>query len=256
MNKYLMFFVLLSYHCFSQQHQEEIIKTYLNDCAMKYNYNYQMKQWQDCLDLGLQRDSTIAYLWQQKAMPYFKAQKYEVGMSYLDKAVIYNPKRWLPYRGFIKCIFSKSYKEAIDDFEKSILLLGNQYEMDHTYRFYIALSYLQLNEFEKAETLFEQDISEQEQKFKTAHYLDLFYFGICKFELEKFDEAIVLFDKALEQYPQFSDVWYYKAVCLLRLGQPEKAVGPYEKAKDYAKQGYTINEDNVIYEKYPYQVRW
>ena len=29
-----------------------------------------------------------------------------------------------------------------------------------------------------------------------------------------------------------------------------------KKAKENAKNGFTINEDNVIYEKYPYQVRW
>lgn len=177
-------------------------------------------------------------------------------MKYLDKAVTYNPKRWLPYRAFIKCIFLKSYSEAIDDFEKSINLLGNQYEMDHTYQFYIALSYLQLNEFEKAERLFAQDISEQEQKFKDAHYLDLFYFGICKFELGKYNDAITFFDKALVQYPQFSDVWYYKAICHMNLEQQEKAKEFYQKAKEYAKQGYTINEDNAIYERYPYQVQW
>ncbi|WP_317044770.1 hypothetical protein [Olleya sp. Bg11-27] len=86
-------------------------------------------------------------------MPYFKAKKYEVGMTYLDKAVLYKPERWLSYRAFIKCIFAKTYKSAIVDFEECIKREGNTYVMDHTYRFYIALSYLQLNEFEKAENL-------------------------------------------------------------------------------------------------------
>lgn len=76
-----------------------------------------MSDWQNCLDNGLAKDSTIAYLWQQKAMPYFKARKYEIGMPFLDKAVKYKAERWQPYRGFMKCIFSKSYKDAIEDLE-------------------------------------------------------------------------------------------------------------------------------------------
>lgn len=255
MNKYICI-LLFPFSSFSQQNQEEIIDTYLNNCALRYNYNYQMREWQDCLDKGIQKDSTIAYLWQQKAMPYFKTQKYEVGMKYLNKAVKYNPQRWLPYRAFIKCIFLKSYKSAIEDFEKCISLYNNLYEMDHTYKFYIALSYLQLDEFRKAEELFEEDIFEQKEKFKESHYLDLFYLGISKFEQGKYVDAIDVFNESLKQYPQFSDALYYKAVCLLNLQKKEEAATIYRKAIEYSKKGYTINEDNVAYERYPYQVKW
>ena len=55
--------------------QEKIIDEYLTNCAEKYNYNTRMQDWQDCLDQGLKKDNTIAYLWQQKAMPYFLALK-------------------------------------------------------------------------------------------------------------------------------------------------------------------------------------
>ena len=88
--------------------QDALIEKYVYNCAEKFNYNYQMQEWQNCLDEGIKVDSTVAYFWQQKAMPYFKARKYEVGMAYLDKAVFYKPERWLSYRAFIKCIFSKS----------------------------------------------------------------------------------------------------------------------------------------------------
>lgn len=40
-------------------HQKEIIQEYINNCAK--NYNYQMKEWQFCLDQGLKKDSTIVY---------------------------------------------------------------------------------------------------------------------------------------------------------------------------------------------------
>jgi len=237
--------------------QQDIITEESLNCAAKHNYTIQMKEWQECLDAGLEKDSTIAYLWQQKAMPYFKVRKYEIGMSFLDKAVKYDKKEWLPYRAFIKCIFAKTYKDAIVDFEECIRLYGNGYRMDHTYNFYIGLCYLQLNEFAKAEILFKEY---NEELFKNRQGLEhptaLFYYGISKYEQDQFEEAISLFDKALKIYPTLSDAKYYKAVCLVKLGKKEEANKLLEEAKKEPKDNYFINEDNAVYETYPYQVRW
>nr|WP_317632346.1 tetratricopeptide repeat protein [uncultured Flavobacterium sp.] len=256
---------LLSVQCQSQTEteeekkvrQEQIIQEYVYDCADKINYFLMMKEYQACLDAGIKKDSTIAYLWQQKAMPYFKVKKYEVGMEYIDKAVKCDAKRYLPYRAFIKCVFAKTYKAAIKDFEECIANWGDSYEMDHTYSFYIGLSYLQLNEFKKAENYFKQTIEKQKAMFKEAHHLDLFYYAITKYEQENYDDAVKIFDEVLNQYPEFSDAIYYKALCFYKLN---KRVDEYQnlisQAEEFAKRGYTINEDNAVYEQYPYQVKW
>ena len=161
----------------------------------------------------------------------------------------------MPYRAFIKCIFAKTYHEAISDFKESLSEFGNSYEMDHTYKFYIGLSYLQLNEFEKAEKIFEEDLNELGPN-ESVHHLDLFYYGIAKYEQEKWQEAIVQFDKALELYPQFSDVQYYKAISMARLGYTEEADVLFQESEKNRNTGYTINEGNSVYENYPYQIRW
>jgi tetratricopeptide (TPR) repeat protein len=240
-----------------KKQQDIIIEESLHNCAGKYNYVVNMKEWQECLDAGLKKDSTIAYLWQQKAMPYFKARKYEIGMVFLDNAVKYDKKEWLPYRAFIKCIFAKTYKDAIADFEECIKLYGNGYRMDHTYNFYIGLCYLQLNEYTKAEKLFKEyndDLFKNRQELE--HPTALFYYGISKYELNQYEEAIALFDKALKIYPNLSDAKYYKAICLAKLGKKEEANKLLAEAKKEVKDGYFINEDNAVYETYPYQVRW
>lgn len=239
-----------------KKQQEEIIEKYLTNCAAKYNYNIQMSERQACLDEGLKIDSTIAYLWQQKAMPYFKARKYEVGMTFLDKAVNYSPERWQPYRGFMKCIFSKAYKDAIIDLEDCKKKFGNQYVMDHTYDFYIALSYLQLNEYAKAEIILQNYVDEiYKNRQQLEHHTAYFYLGIAKYELKKFDEAIAIFNKALKIYPNFSDVKYYKHICLMFVGKNQEAKELYTQIREDFKLGYKLNEDNVIYELYPYQLQ-
>ena len=75
--------------------------------------------------------------------------------------------------------------------------------MDHTFNFHIALSYLQLNEFEKSEKIFSIDIENQKKEWGEAHFLDLFYLGISKYEQGKWEEAITEFDNSLQQYPNF-----------------------------------------------------
>ncbi|WP_289663852.1 tetratricopeptide repeat protein [Flavobacterium panacagri] len=237
---------------------DAIIEEFLTNCAEKHNYIFEMSEWQDCLDQGLKKDSTVAYLWQQKAMPYFKCKKYEVGMPYLNKAVLYNKERWLSYRAFMKCIFSRDYKEAIIDFDEAIKLYGNSYVMDHSFSFYKGLCYLQLNEYEKAEKLFDDYVNDiYKNRQQLEHPTAYFYEGIAKYELKKWDEAIVIFDKALKIYPEFSDAKYYKAICWLKQGKSrEEVIALVSIAREDAEKGFSINEDNTIYETYPYQKKF
>lgn len=161
------------------------------------------------------------------------------------------------YRAFIKCIFAKTYQEAVVDFEDCIKRFGNRYVMDHTYNFYIGLSYLQLNEYGKAETLFKEyidDIFKNRQGLE--HPTALFYYGISLYEQKKYDEAIITFDKALKNYSNFSDVKYYKAISLARIGKRDDVSKLIDESKVDYKLGYTMNEDNTIYETYPYQKKW
>ena len=239
-----------------KEKQGLIIEEHLKNGAWKYTLG--SYEWQTEIDKGLAKDSTIAYLWQQKAMPLFKQGKYELGMEYIDKAVQYDRLRYQDYRAFIKCIFAKTYREAIKDFEDCKVRFGNSYVMDHTYDFHIALSYLQLNEFETAEAIFKIDHEKQlaQHGKDWLHPVDLFYHGISKFEQQKYEEAVELFDLALDIHDKFSDVQYYKAICLGKIGKFDEAEELMEIAEFNGKQGYSFNEDNVIYERYPYQVRW
>jgi len=240
------------------EEQQDIIDKYLNNCAYTFNYTFNHHQYQNCLDKGLNEDPTISYLWQQKSMPYFKARKYEVGMTYLDKAVEINPMRYLSYRAFIKCIFSKDYSEAIEDFDAIKALEGNSIVMDHSYDFYTALSYLQLNEFDKAETLFNNDIEAQEEEWGSGeyHFLSMFYYAVTLHELEKWEASVDAFNKTLEKYPNFSEAHYYKSVSLTNLKKLDEATESYALARENSDKGNTISEDNSLYELYPYQLRW
>ena len=233
--------------------KEKIIQKYLRDGAWKFHMY--SDEWQQKIDEGLKEDSTIAYLWQQKAMPLYKQKRYAEGLPFLNQAVRYDRQAYLDYRGFMKCIFAKDYQGALEDFSACIKERGNSYVMDHSYMFYSALSHLQLRNYVQAEQLLIEDTEHvRTTRGDTwVHHLDMLYLGIAQLKLKKYLASVQTFDKTLKLYPQFAEAHYYKASALKALGDPGHAEA-LKNAMAFFKQGHTINEDNAIYERYPYQL--
>jgi tetratricopeptide (TPR) repeat protein len=221
-----------------------------------YNSGVFSQGYQKNLDSILQIKPDYAYLWQQKAMPCFKSKKYEIGTTFLDKAVALNLNDHIEYRAFIKCIFSKQYKDALVDFKKAKELFGYSHVMDHSYDFYMGLCHLQLNEMEQANAYLKSNIEHELKEFDEdwISSVDWFYLGISYFELEDYEAAVLNFDKALKGYPNFGDAQFYKAQSLIKLGEIDTVKTLFSQAYDNILNGNTINEANSIYEKYPYQV--
>lgn len=198
-----------------------------------------------------------AFYWQQKAMPLLKQKKYEIGMVFMDSAVKYNRKKYTDYRSFMKCIFQKHYREAITDFRQAETITPNGYVMDHSYNFYIGLCYLQLNKFDSSIYFLNKSIAHRTISFgKTwVNHTELFYLGVNYYELSAYQKAIETFDEALVIFPNFPDAKYYKGNCLVELNKKELALKMFMQTDADFKKGFTLNEDNIIYEEYPYQIK-
>lgn len=222
----------------------------LNVCTL-----YSQKR-QKYLDSALLLTPENSYLWQQKAMPLFKQKKYEIGMVFLDSAVKHGQtNEWQEYRGFIKCIFQKNYNGAIADLQYVKSKNENGITMDHSFNFYIGLSYLQLNKFDSACSYLQKSIDYGERKSGHGHFLEYFYLGITKMEMEDYENAIMNFDKSIKIASRFSDAKYYKAASLNSLNKYNDALNLLNESLNDFNKGYTINEDNALYEDYPYQIK-
>ena len=222
-----------------------------------WNYSLGSQKHQLYLDSALMVLPTHAWYWQQKSMPLYKAHKFEAGKPFLDSAVKYDPGRWLDYAAFLECIYERNYYRSLKDFYTSRALYGNKPVMDHPYNFFIGLCHLQLNHFDSSEYYFNSCI-EEARKTKGeswVHVNHLFYMGIVCYEKEEYTRAIGYFDKALAQYKRFSDAQYYKAICLYQLKKTKEALVCMEEAEANFNAGYGLNEDNALYEYYPYQLR-
>ena len=243
-------------HPISSPNTDYIIDTYLKNGA--WNYHYLTKEWDEWINKGIAEDSTIAYLWQQKALPFWKQKKYQQATSYYDKAVQFDRKGWLARRGFLKCIFTKDYTASLIDLKDYRDEFGPTYEQDHSLEFYMSVCYLQLNQYNQAFTILEKEIDQQKLEYgdQAIHYLDQFYLAIALFELKEYNKAISQLDIVLTKYPRFSDAQYYKSLCLHYLNQKNEAKTLALQGKANFENGYTFNEDSSKYEDYPYQITW
>ncbi|MFK8054776.1 MAG: tetratricopeptide repeat protein [Saprospiraceae bacterium] len=238
------------------QDKEATLKKYLNNGA--WNHHFLSKEWDEWVTRGLQEDSTIAYLWQQKALPYWKQQKFQLAISYYEKAVALDPENWLSRLAFLKCIYAKDYLGALKDLTAYRMTYGQAFEQDHTLEFYEGVCYLQLNQFDKAQAILLKNLEAQEAELGPdwVPFLDRYYLGISYFEQGEYEVAVTEFNKVLLQYPGFSDAQYHKSICLDYLGEKEKSKELMAIGKINFKNGYSFNEDSNLYVDYPYQITW
>lgn len=257
MNKIVFLLLFTSVFCFGQNSKrDDIREKYLVNGA--YKYHYLMPEWTENIDKALKIDSTIAELWQMKALPLWKTRKYDLALQSFDKAVKYNRQAFLSRRGYLKCIFKKDYRAAIEDLEQAEKEFGEVNQNDHSLKFYVALSHLQLNEFDIAEKTMKNDMQNTLKISGESgiHYLQQFYLGVILYEEKKYDEAILNFDKALSFYKNFADAEYYKGLCLLKISKNQEGVNLLYKAKEDAENHHSFHEDDSYYELFPYQVNW
>lgn len=255
---YLLLVLTIFCKSFSQNSkQDSIIEKYTKKCA--YKFHYLAQGWEDCINEGIKEDTTIAIFWHHKALPLWKMRKYELALKSYDKAVLYNRKEYLGRRGFLKCIFSKNYLDALIDLNDTTKEFGDGIQNDHSYDFYKALCYLQLNQYDEALNFMQLEIEKTKKQAgeDLVSPLCYFYTGIIFYEKRNYKKAIEEFNKALRLYPNFSDAEYYKALNNYKINNDySEYIENARLAKKDFDKGLTFNEGDSPYEKYPYQVNW
>lgn len=240
--------------CGSQPHQDSLVARYLTNGA--HRISYLDPRWGQYCDSLIAACPTFAYAYQQKAMPLLKTGKYQQTFVLLNQAVALDPKSWLAYRGFVKCIFTKDYDGALVDFEQAARLKPNGREMDHTYPFFRGLCQLELGRFARAEAEFNRDLAQQRgaDGKGDVHFNTLLYVGIAYLEMKKHDLAATHLQQCLRAYPQHPEANYYAALVARAQGDEAAAQQYLATAQKALLGGYRLNEDNIFYTNYPRQI--
>lgn len=236
--------------------RDSLVNRFIVMGAERAGVFYTDPRWQLYCDSIVAVCENVAEAYQLKALPFVKYGDYLAAMPLLDKAVLYDTLQYLPYRGFIKCIFAKDYDGAIADFNLCQRLAGTGGVMDHAYSFYLGLCYLESGKPGLAWPYIAEDIQVQQGRGAGAevHFNACLYAGIIQLELNSPDSAKYFLQRCLDQYPQHPEGNYYMALTMQRLGFPGDARRYAEAGRDGLIAGYRMNEDNIIYVNYPRQV--
>lgn len=73
--------------------------------------------------------------------------------------------------------------------------------------------------------------------------------------MKNYNKAIEIFDSNMIEYKQFTEAKFYKSICLNDLGLKDAAKTLLEDSLKDFQEGFSINESNVAYEEYPYQLK-
>lgn len=261
--KLLILFILLSWSCSStfgqstldcslREVQDSLMQTYSKKA---WEAGFDSPGWDAAYDSLLKICPNVSEAYQEKGLPHIARRNLEKVFEYNDKAVALEPQRWTAYRGYLHCLLAKNYEKAIADFEAAEKLTPNSFTMDHSFSFFIALSYMELGNYEKAETYFLKDIATQKrgEGKNDIHYNTLFYFGLMYYLQNEMDKAEGRLRECLQLYEQHPMANYYLATIMKITGNNQSRLY-FEKARQYMEEGYQMNEPNSRYVPYPRQV--
>jgi tetratricopeptide (TPR) repeat protein len=240
--------------CASRPYQDSLVARYIERGAHKFSYND--PRWTKYCDSLIAICPNVALAYEQKAVPLIKDGKYAEAFALENQAVSLDPPRWLAYRGFLKCIFTKDYEGAILDFQGAARINPAGREMDHTYPFFEGVSNLELKKYTLAEANFKQDMALQKGATGKGeiHFNSFFYAGVLAFELKKYAVAKEYLQQCLHQYANHPEANYYLALVYRRLGNEQLASQHLHTAGQALAKGYRLNEDNIYYANYPRQL--
>jgi tetratricopeptide (TPR) repeat protein len=239
-NVLFVIFICIGFRGFAQPNCEaykyygEELKYKACKQAMKIRGHYQFsKAYQIALDKSIEIDSTFAYAYWAKSIAYLKSGDFITWKTLIDKAVEYDPKEYLGYRGWCRYQFFRDYKGAIEDIEKldSIVDYDIAYSQNGIYHLNVAkgLCYKAIGEPEKAIRIIKNQIIRNEEEQFVGPY-DYLHLGVLYLETNKLEEALDMFKKqSLEN--ELAESHYYSALVFLKLNKQAEYKSSLEKAK-------------------------
>ncbi|MBD3196406.1 MAG: tetratricopeptide repeat protein [Candidatus Lokiarchaeota archaeon] len=211
-----------SYKNFYLKYPDKIIN--LLDNGLKYSQAKRLEEALNCIEKVLELNKNIPEAWVQKANIYLKLQNYEMAIQCFDEVIKYdlnNPVMMVDvwqHKGvchrqlneFDKAL--KCYDEVLKINPKDGLIWGN-----------MANIYIDLSQPEMALRCSNKAI--QLGSYQSGHNtIAKNSKGIILMDLERYEEALKMFDDVLEFNPVFSPTLVGKAKALLKLNNANEAL--------------------------------
>lgn len=262
MKRFIFFLLLFFFHNLKAQLNCEVFK-YHGDtlqykaCKLVENIDnkyYQFsREFQETHDKALEICPYFAYGYREKSVAYLKSGDFITWKDLIDKAVKYDKKGSLGYRGWCRYQFFKDYTGAIEDFEALEKLaddIGYSQSGDYHLQIAKAICYSALGEKQKAVDIIIKQLS---QKGYQAGLFDYYQLGVTYFQLGDFQSAKSSFQKQSKINQLAENLYYLSKIDKLENSiieykdKKREAINYYEKGK-YLKDAYTHHFNKVYIE--------
>lgn len=210
------------------------------------------KEFQQAYDRAIEICPHFAYAYKEKSVAYLKSGDFINWKILIDKAVYYNKKDNLGYRGWCRYQFFKDYKGAIADFEeleKLVKDIGYAANGDYHLQIAKAICYSALGQKEKAIEIIEHQLF---QKDYPPGWFDYYQLGVTYFEIKDYSNAMKAFQKQSEIHPLAENLYYISKVYMMLNNSQEseknrkQAIELYKKS-NYMKDDYTHHFNKVYF---------
>lgn len=229
--------LLFPFYSFSQPNCEQFKDQKCKEAcelAIKAEHPQWTKYGQEMFDQAIRLCPTISFSWREKSVPYLKSGDFITWKQLIDKAVEYDMKGNLGYRGWCKYQFFRDYKGAIDDIEllDSLVNYNIGYSQNGDYHLNIvkALCYSGLGKNSKAIEIIENQLKVDNY---SPGYYDYFQLGVTYFKLKDLANALKCFQKQSEIFNLAENNYY-----LGKIYKMQNNLAEYKKNKEIALELY------------------
>lgn len=196
------------------------------------------KEFQEAYDKAIEICPYFAYGYKEKSVAYLKSGDFLNWKNLIDKAVQYDTKGNLGYRGWCRFQFFKDYEGAIEDFEtleKLLFDIGYSANGDYHLQIARAICYSALGHKQKAVDIINKQLIQEGYQVGLFDYYQL---GVTYFQIGDYNSATNAFEKQSE-VNQLAENLYYMA----KIAKIEGDISTYETNKKTAIEFYKKGEN-------------
>ena len=171
-----------------------------------------------------------------------KNGNYHEAISALEKAMMIDNKEVSAYYGWVLLYYYRDYTKALNILELCDQFTPNFSDtpVGENIHYLKGLAQMQLQEYEKAVEQFNIYILETTSNVG-EDWVDVYTFvnkGRSLAQLNKHQEAILTYDKAIKHYSNCTEAYYWKGISLSQIQKPQLACDNLQHALDLIQKGY------------------
>lgn len=204
-------------------------------------------------------DTIDADIYHSLSVQNTKNGNYSISIPALEKTMEMSPEEASGYYGWVLLYYYKDYERAL-----KILEIHDAFSPDfqdapmgEDIHYLKGLAQMQLHNYEVAIREFDEYINLVDSTSGEA-FVDVYAFvqkGRCLANLEQFDKAVLSYKRAIKNYDNCTEAYYFMGITQMEMLQTEKACENFNIAHELIKQGFKSSDNYVEYFHEVYQLQ-